>query len=492
MLAACKAVLIVTLFHVHSSESSDCTFRNERLKNICDLSSWLPWDCSQCNGLTDVKAFRKRAICFDKNVSKNICLKNCGYNQTADTEYDQCYSRCNVSRIQGTTEKHNRRSSVLYSATTVSNVFSSRLQTKMYHSPASTSTLEGKPSSVSSFITLRPSTETTSLLDSFKSSSVRSEDVTSVSSVSTQAALSSKHGSISPLFHETTEYQESESSNANTNDDIHHFSDSTNAFTTTDMTSSKSISTSLSLSLETISSFGSSKPSSEIRYFAPISSTTIKEKRTSFGFQQTTMHQSLNSEVHQTRMRMSSPSTNEMPTGVTEAVATTKHTSHQTSVHVSHQSHFHVDTTSSIESSTATMTGEGSVAYTRENITMQSKDTTAFTPKATIQSVSTADNKDILYNTKSSGSAVSKYKTGKTYSTTKPLRTHTQGSASSNPPTNETQKPLVSGILLTLSDTFTTKRGSTVSTIHLDHTETSTSLLDETNVTSTTGKDKST
>ena len=188
MLAAYNVVVVGILFHAQTSRSSECLFRNERLDHLCQFSNWLPWDCSQCFGMTGGKAIRKRAICCDKTVSKDLCLTTCGYNQTADTELDKCYSRCHASRTEGTTKTHSHRYNTSYSPTKVSYVFPSKSQTNVFRSPSSLLAHKtASPHSTSRFTPLNPTMETTSFLDIFQTSSgLTSKEFTAIHKLATK------------------------------------------------------------------------------------------------------------------------------------------------------------------------------------------------------------------------------------------------------------------------------------------------------------------
>ena len=188
MLAAYNVVVVGILFHAHTSQSSECLFRNERLDHLCQFSNWLPWDCSQCFGMTGGKAIRKRAICCDKTVSKDVCLTTCGYNQTADTELDKCYSRCHASRTEGTTKTHSHLYNTSYSPTKVSYVFPSKSQTNVFRSPSSLLAHKtASPHSTSRFTPLNPTMETTSFLDIFQTlSGLTSKEFTAIHKLATK------------------------------------------------------------------------------------------------------------------------------------------------------------------------------------------------------------------------------------------------------------------------------------------------------------------
>ena len=322
MLSIYSVVLCGIILYAKTSAFSECTFQNETLKNICDWSSWLPWDCTQCSMSAYSKAIRKRAICCEKDISKDTCLKNCGYNQTSDTEYGQCQSRCGVSHNQGTTERYANGSSVLFSFTTVLKMFSSGLQTTQYHSSdAVTSTTLTDMSSFRSISTyVSSSTETTTSSGSSKTSTIRTEDFTSLSPASNKAVASSeKQHKTSSLPHQTAIHQDPSSSNERTTEVTYHLPDSTDVVTTatvTDMSSSRSIFTSLGPSTETASSLNSPKaPTARRSEFTPLSPASIKavfsskQPRTSSLF-------------HQTTILQDSASSNEKPAGVTEKLST--------------------------------------------------------------------------------------------------------------------------------------------------------------------------
>lgn len=117
------------LFICTNSVESLCTGigpnKDENLKNICDWSSWYPWNCSPCKSSnTNRRQFRKRAICCAEHVQLKSCLRNCNFSSTSDTQYANCSKKCDFKNgsleIKFTDSSTSTNQHHLFTATTLS------------------------------------------------------------------------------------------------------------------------------------------------------------------------------------------------------------------------------------------------------------------------------------------------------------------------------------------------------------------------------------
>ena len=159
------------------SEGAQCIFRNETLDKECDWSSWLPWSCSSCNGVPGSMAKRQRAICCADGISKDWCLRVCGYNQTDDVEYAVCSIKCKISHNSGPITTDTTAES--FSFSTVLRVVSSFVQSSNPSSTLLLATDKTTPSRSNSMFYSLYTNQTTGI--TIKTTDISSSDLSQTS-----------------------------------------------------------------------------------------------------------------------------------------------------------------------------------------------------------------------------------------------------------------------------------------------------------------------